>query len=339
MEPLVSVIIPVYNVLPYLREALDSVISQTYKNLEIIVVDDGSTDGSGEVCDEYLSDPRVIVIHQENKGLSGARNIGLNRMTGEYVAFLDSDDAFMPEMIEKMLDALIRNNANISFCGYDECLTEFSLYNSDTQKTSKYLFDKEMILSSAESLNMIMANQTCWAVWNKLYQHSIWNSIRFPEGDNYEDMRVMCQAIERCNQIVTVPGIYILYRQRLGSITKTQSEKNMQDYLAAVISIEKYAMAHCPQIISPENMYSFIERYARTLSNRYATLLYQSHSYDSIIKYRKEILLLWNQIESIHCKLQSRIIHHLFINLPWLIPPFKACWRWGKKLIGKVFFS
>ena len=83
MSPLVSVIVPVYNVLPFLREALDSVIHQTYQNLEIIIVDDGSNDGSGEVCDEYLSDPRVIVIHQENRGLSGARNTGLERMTGE----------------------------------------------------------------------------------------------------------------------------------------------------------------------------------------------------------------------------------------------------------------
>ena len=131
MGPLVSVIVPVYNVLPYLREALDSVINQTYKNLEILIVDDGSTDGSGEVCDEYLSDPRVIVIHQENKGLSGARNTGLDRMTGEYVAFIDSDDAFKPEMIERMLETITRNKAEMSICGYYACETNSHM----TEKT------------------------------------------------------------------------------------------------------------------------------------------------------------------------------------------------------------
>ncbi len=95
MDPLVSVIVPVYNVLPYLQEALDSLIGQTYRELEIILIDDGSTDGSGDVCDEYAErDQRINVIHQENKGLSAARNVGLDEANGDYIAFLDPDDAF-----------------------------------------------------------------------------------------------------------------------------------------------------------------------------------------------------------------------------------------------------
>ena len=115
MNPLVSVIIPVYNVSPYLRESLDSVISQTYTNLEIIAVDDGSTDDSGRICDEYAEkDTRIKVIHQANRGLSAARNAGLNAMTGEYVAFLDSDDALYPEMVECMVKGMEKNAADIA---------------------------------------------------------------------------------------------------------------------------------------------------------------------------------------------------------------------------------
>ena len=116
--PLISVIIPVYNVRHYLKEALDSVIFQTYRNLEIIIIDDGSTDGSREICDDYLDDSRVTVIHQKNKGLSAARNAGLDIMTGEYVAFLDSDDAYQSSFIEEMVNAIVREVADIVVCKY-----------------------------------------------------------------------------------------------------------------------------------------------------------------------------------------------------------------------------
>ena len=125
MEPLVSVIIPVYNVRPYLREALESVLGQTYRNLEILIINDGSNDGSEAVCDEYeKKDPRITVVHQENKGLSTARNVGLNRRTGDYVAFLDPDDAFHPDMIWILMGALRRNGAKIAVCGIISSRTE-----------------------------------------------------------------------------------------------------------------------------------------------------------------------------------------------------------------------
>ena len=116
-DPLISVIIPVYNVAPYLREAVDSAINQTYRNLEIIMVDDGSTDGSGDICDEYASrDPRITVIHQKNCGSSSARNAGLDRATGEYIAFLDSDDAYDLSFIRTMIDVAFRENSDIVEC-------------------------------------------------------------------------------------------------------------------------------------------------------------------------------------------------------------------------------
>ena len=115
---LVSVIVPVYNVLPYLRESLDSVINQTYKDLEIIIVDDGSTDGSDAVCEEYAKDSRVKVIHQKNHGLSAARNVGLDIARGDYIAFLDSDDVYLPDMIQTMVEGIQKSQADVVVCGF-----------------------------------------------------------------------------------------------------------------------------------------------------------------------------------------------------------------------------
>lgn len=116
-SPLISVIIPVYNVEKYLHRCLDSVIEQTYKNLEVILIDDGSTDHSGEICDDYAAkDVRIHVIHQENQGVSAARNKGLDTAKGEYIAFVDSDDYILPEMYAKMLECIIENNVDFCVC-------------------------------------------------------------------------------------------------------------------------------------------------------------------------------------------------------------------------------
>lgn len=163
MKPLISVIVPVYNVSPFLREAVDSVINQTWQNLEILLVDDGSTDGSGEICDEYLADPRVKVIHQENRGLSGARNTGLDRAVGEYIVFLDGDDALHPKMIERLYQALVLYDSDLAACGFNSYETEGCLTEADTEKTTSvgslinassdttFHTDREMIQAVAEA--------------------------------------------------------------------------------------------------------------------------------------------------------------------------------------------
>ncbi len=336
MKPLVSIIVPVYNVLPYLREALDSVINQTYKNLEILIVDDGSTDGSGEICDEYLSDPRVIVIHQENKGLSGARNTALDRMTGEYVAFLDSDDAFMPDMIEKNLEAVTRNKAEMSVCGYFACETNSQMTEKNILKHRSLIFDKEQVISPAQALNLIVAGNRGWYAWNKLYSQAIWKQVRFPEGDNYEDLRIMCLLIEQCKQIVTIPDVPIFYRLRAGSITNRQTEKNLQDYLLAIHAVEDFIRKHKLIGFSQESIHSFQEFHARILSNKYAQLIRRPYSTEAKAKFRKEIMLRWKQAGTLPCRLQSRITRYLFLHAPSLLLPAQSCWLFGKKLLEKV---
>ena len=172
-KDLISVIIPIYNVDKYLSRCIDSVINQTYKNLEIILVDDGSTDNSGKICDEYaLKDTRIKVIHKQNGGVSSARNVGLDIAKGEYIGFIDSDDYIESDMYEFLYDLLIKNNTEIS------CCNKFD-FNSIT---NKYLpdkcFPKEGILSLNEVLQDIGGG---FHIVTKIFNKNLINNIRFNE--------------------------------------------------------------------------------------------------------------------------------------------------------------
>ena len=245
-EPLVSVIVPVYNVEPYLREALDSVIHQTYRKLEILVIDDGSTDGSGRICDEYAAlDPRIKVFHQENRGLSAARNVGLDAMSGDVVAFLDSDDAFKPEMIENMLAEMQRHQADIAICGIARCYTEGSLEGAPT---TPYLELENAVLTPKEALQQLAEGRMYHYVWNKLFVSRLWDTIRFPEGRVYEDVFVIHHVFSKAACVVFLPEIYITYRIHPGSITSTTAQKSFRDFIAAHREFESFVSKHVPEL-------------------------------------------------------------------------------------------
>ncbi len=255
-NPLITVIIPVYNVLPYLTEALDSVIRQEYANLEIIIVDDGSTDGSGSKCDEYLSDPRVRVIHQENRGLSGARNVGLDLMTGECVAFLDPDDAFSLGMIRMLVEAMESSRADIVVCGYKN-------YRGNAPMTEKRRFGLKVhpagLFSAGEALNAMIINKIEHCVWNKLYRCSLWDGIRFPEGRVYEDICTTYRLFDKAGLIEIIPNALYLKRQRVGSITMTHTLKTKIDRLTAIKELKNYIRDHTPEIFGEEALRQFDE--------------------------------------------------------------------------------
>ena len=326
MGPLVSVIVPVYNVLPFLREALDSVIHQTYKNLEIIVLDDGSTDGSGEICDEYLSDPRVIVIHQENRGLGRARNAGLDRMTGEFVAFLDSDDAFAPSMIEKKVDKITRNQADICMCGFRYCRTTGRMDAFQDRKPKVFSPGPEQLLSPSEALNRLVRARTGWPVaWNKLYRQSLWNGIRFPEGCLYEDIQTMCPVFEKCGSILLIPDCLMDYRVRKNSITQSFSLRHLRDSLLCSTRVEEFIDMHCPALVSQENAQAYRERSAVSASRKYAALLWTRTPRKDIYPFRKEIIHQWEKLENRPLKTNSRMIRAMFLHAPVLISPVRFC--------------
>ena len=214
MEVLVSVIIPIYNVEAYLRKCVDSVINQTLKDIEIILVDDGATDSSGSICDEYaLIDNRIKVIHKVNGGLSDARNAGLGIATAKYVSFIDSDDWVELDFIEKLYNGCVQNNAEIACCG---CIYEYENYNF-TKQTS----DGEAVYTQIEAIKHMLKGDTMnLASWDKMYERRLFDKYKFPKGEIHEDLAIMFDIFLEINKCAHVASPLYHYRQREQSITK-----------------------------------------------------------------------------------------------------------------------
>lgn len=244
MCDLISVIVPIYNVEEYIRKCIVSIINQTYKNLEIILVDDGSPDGCGQICDEYKRiDSRVVVIHKENGGLSDARNAGLKVMHGKYVAFVDSDDWIEPEMYQRLYENMMTFHADMSFGGVaDDIIDENGIEKS--VKISNYG-------NTPFAENKISAMKRyfhgSWAAWDKLYKASLFDNVKFPVGEINEDEAIVIELLEQCDRVCYTNEVFYHYikRENSGSITMSDFSKKKlawQDHCANNLKIiqEKY---------------------------------------------------------------------------------------------------
>ncbi len=184
MKGLVSIILPIYKVEDSLEKCVDSVLNQTYKNLEVILVDDGSPDNCPKICDELAKkDNRIRVIHKQNGGLSSARNSGLDVMTGDFVAFVDSDDYVEPEYVETMLNVIERDGSDMVVCGVKKVDT-----NGNEIPESAFTFENQ-IVSQENKFSLLFPQKKLYAVvaWNKLYRAYIWKNLRYVEGRIHED--------------------------------------------------------------------------------------------------------------------------------------------------------
>lgn len=210
--PLVSIIVPVYNVAPYIRRCIDSILCQTYTNIEVWLVDDGSTDASSSICDDYISvDNRINVIHKNNGGLSSARNAALDKCIGEYLLFVDSDDLISPNAVELLVNTALE-------CMSDIVVTKkFIRFNNHIEvEHSKY---SEIIsLNNLDALQEILCRNTRWEAWGTLYSSSLFDTLRFPEGKLYEDFAIVPIAIYNACQVSIVDTAIYYYYYREGSI-------------------------------------------------------------------------------------------------------------------------
>ncbi|MBP3880125.1 MAG: glycosyltransferase [Lachnospiraceae bacterium] len=212
-EGTVSVIIPVYKVEKYLSECIGSVINQTFSNLQILLVDDGSPDLCGQICDGYAKkDPRILVIHKENGGLSDARNAGMKKAAGEFIYFLDSDDWIEPDTIERLMEAQRRTDADLVFAG-------FRYTYPDREDRAADAFDGEHLLTNFEAMQALADGSIQTFAWGKLVRSEIAKRYPFPVGKLFEDHFWTHRVLGDVEKVLHVPGEFVHYRQREDSIS------------------------------------------------------------------------------------------------------------------------
>ena len=243
MNEKVTIIIPVYKVEKYLNRCLESVIKQTYTNLEIILIDDGSPDKCYELCDSWkLKDSRIKVIHKENGGLSSARNAGLDIATGDFIAFVDSDDYIENKMIEIMLDAALRNKVKVVCCG--------RVRVSEKNKIEMFTLPREQRFSNEEAIRQLLIGGVIEeAAWDKLYKKEIFDNRRFPKGEINEDIVQTIKILGSCDSIIHVGKALYNYCENNGSITKSGYKEEKIVILKHLEQIKEYIEHKFPEMV------------------------------------------------------------------------------------------
>lgn len=228
---LISVIIPIYNVEKYLGQCIESILNQTYVNIEIILIDDGSTDGSSELCDNYAKrDKRITAIHQKNQGISSVRNRGIRESRGEYIFWVDSDDYVSETVIEELWKNLKETDADMSICEYtqgNDRHFSFSRLESEDKEIWDFRKGLEQIYRSSH-WSFVMA-----ASWGKLIKKSLYKGLWYPDGKIFEDIYMSHKIISRCKKIVYSNHILYYYYQWTESILGKKLHINKLDYLGA----------------------------------------------------------------------------------------------------------
>ncbi|MDR2067658.1 MAG: glycosyltransferase [Holosporaceae bacterium] len=249
MRPKVSVVVPVYNAAELLPRCLDSLVNQTLENIEIICVNDGSTDGSCEILEKYSTkDSRITVLHQENLGQGAARNVGMNAASGEYLGFVDADDWIELDYFEKLYLAAKKHRAEIACCGI------IRKYQSSKTKVKLVLPKEEVYSLTLEKYRITETPRKCY-VYNKIYRRSEIEKhrLRFPEGVFFEDIAFTIRALYHLKTLVTVPDTLYFYWVNYKSTTRNMGDKKQRDLLAAREDFIKFSQQH--HINCEENHY------------------------------------------------------------------------------------
>lgn len=304
----ISVIIPVYNVEKYLDKCIMSVINQSYKNLEIIIVDDWSTDNSRVLCDKYAKiDNRIKVFHKKNGGLSDARNFGLKHATGEFIAFLDSDDWVDKDLYKILYDNIFKYKCDISVCKYKK------VYNEDEKVDENNNIELLDNISALKKLhNVCDENRVQMIVaWNKLYKRELLNSEEFPIGKIHEDEFLTPQLLYKANKIVFSHRELIYYRQNPNSIMNREFNIKRLDYLYAIKQRNIFFKSN-----GLEDIYTLgINLYVRNIIIFYFNIkISQIENKDKIMKLLKQELRTVKGVKEIENKNKIKI--NIFLISP-----------------------
>ncbi len=264
----ITVIVPVYNVKEYLLQCVESITKQTYPNLEIILIDDGSSDGSEKICDECKNlDSRIIVIHQMNQGLSGARNTGIKNASGEYLCFVDSDDCVAPYYCERLWKVCNENQCQLAMCDYQEF--EDGDYHIEYKRKLSNTIEIKTVNEVFHMLDKREERQYIEAVvaWNKLYARNLFDNIKFKENVLHEDEFIIGRILEQVEYVGIEKEALYYYRKRTNSITSQSRKSDLRHmdlidaYLDRIQCTKKYAGTNLPMITWRNLMLAIIEFY------------------------------------------------------------------------------
>ncbi len=290
--PEISIIVPVYRVEAYLKECIDSILNQTFIDFEVILIDDGSPDRCGEICEEYAKrDERISVIHQQNKGLSGARNTGIEKAKGSLITFIDSDDIVLPQFLERMRTAFVRNRADIVACNTVQF--EKTMANSNCLQ-----FSEECVMSGKEAALLQYSGLDGLSViaCGKLYSKNLFEKIRFPEGKIHEDEAIIPILLYRADRVVTIKEALYGYRKRQDSIINQKFSVRRYDAVEAARNCAVFFRRHKEMALynaATKHMRTFIAIYALLASKEgisdQVPKRYRIANYRAIVYLRKSI--------------------------------------------------
>ena len=238
---MISVIVPVYKVEQYLDRCIESIVNQTYRDLEIILVDDGSPDNCPAICDRWSKiDSRIKVIHKENGGVSSARNVGLDNADGEYIGFADSDDYLDPKMFELLLNALVSDGSDISVC------SSFAVAENGEIKTDASAENK--VCSQEEAVKLISYKMNN-SLWNKLFRRKVFDGCRFDEGHTFgEDHLILLQALKNTRKVSFINDSLYYYVQRSNSTTGSKFSERSFDQVFMKDALYDFAKENFPYV-------------------------------------------------------------------------------------------
>lgn len=324
MDDLISIIVPVYNVEKYLEKCINSLISQTYSNIEIILVDDGSTDSSSQIIDDYAKkDFRIKVIHKKNGGQSEARNVGINISHGKYITFVDSDDYISIDYIEYLYCLLKKYNGDISICSV-------KVVNENNNKSRKEETRVEIYNKQQAFENLLYSQGIEVAVYAKMYEKSYFDNIEFPVGQKYEDIAIIYKLMDKANKIIYGNKECYFYLTRKGSTSKSGFNENELWYIKNVNKMLDFFDGNYKDLANATNRY-------RVYSNfRILRILLFSKNKDNEImrKTIKNIKLNCNDIlKDSKAPKRDKIA---IITLKMGLPIFKLSWYIYSKATRRV---